>query len=225
MADLTTSPTAAVAREVVEKYGDENGWTMANPVGTGPYRLKEWRRTQKIVLEANPGFRGETFPESSAPEDREIMARMRGKKLPLIGRIEISIIEESNPRLLAFQSGELDYLTLPSDMTTNVLGPDNKLRPELAKQGIVLARGVQPAITYTYFNMDDPVVGGYTKEKVALRRAISMSYRRTLAATIRNSPEVSSTTLPARRHCSTGSATSTRMAMAGAICPTAGRSS
>ena len=176
MADLTTSPTAAVAREVVEKYGDENGWTMANPVGTGPYRLKEWRRAQKIVLEANPGFRGETFPESSAPEDREIMARMRGKKLPLIGRIEISIIEESNPRLLAFQSGELDYLTLPSDMTTNVLGPDNKLRPELAKQGIVLARGVQPAITYTYFNMDDPVVGGYTKEKVALRRAISMSY-------------------------------------------------
>ena len=40
----------------------------------------------------------------------------------------------------------------------------------------VLARGVQPAITYTYFNMEDPVVGGYSKEKIALRRAISMSY-------------------------------------------------
>ncbi|HEV8553016.1 MAG TPA: ABC transporter substrate-binding protein [Casimicrobiaceae bacterium] len=176
MAELTTASTAAVAREIIEAYGDENGWTMANPVGTGPYRLKEWRRGQKIVLEANPGFRDETFPESSAPEDRALVAKMRGKKLPIIGRIEISIIEESNPRLLAFQNRELDYLTVPSDLVANVLVPDNKLKPELAKQGIVHARGVQPAISYTYFNMEDPVVGGYTKEKIALRRAISMAY-------------------------------------------------
>jgi ABC-type transport system substrate-binding protein len=176
MAELTTASTAAVAREIIEAYGDENGWTMANPVGTGPYRLKEWRRGQKIVLEANPGYRDETFPESSAPEDRALVAKMRGKKLPIIGRIEISIIEESNPRLLAFQNRELDYLTVPSDLVANVLVPDNKLKPELAKQGIVHARGVQPAISYTYFNMEDPVVGGYTKEKIALRRAISMAY-------------------------------------------------
>ena len=176
MAELTTASTAAVAREIIEAYGDENGWTMANPVGTGPYRLKEWRRGQKIVLEANPGYRDETFPESSAPEDRALVAKMRGKKLPIIGRIEISIIEESNPRLLAFQNRELDYLTVPSDLVANVLVPDNKLKPELAKQGISLARGVQPAISYTYFNMEDPVVGGYTKEKIALRRAISMAY-------------------------------------------------
>jgi ABC-type transport system substrate-binding protein len=176
MAELTTASTAAVAREIIEAYGDENGWTMANPVGTGPYRLKEWRRGQKIVLEANPGYRDETFPESSASEDRALVAKMRGKKLPIIGRIEISIIEESNPRLLAFQNRELDYLTVPSDLVANVLVPDNKLKPELAKQGISLARGVQPAISYTYFNMEDPVVGGYTKEKIALRRAISMAY-------------------------------------------------
>jgi ABC-type transport system substrate-binding protein len=176
LADLTTAPTAAVAREVIEAYGDENGWTMANPVGTGPYRLKEWRRGQKIVLEANPGYRDETFPASSAPEDQALEARMRGKKLPIIGRVEINIIEESNPRLLAFQNRELDYVTVPPDLVTNVLGPDNKLKPEWVKQGIVLAHGVQPAITYTYFNMDDPVVGGYSKEKIALRRAISMAY-------------------------------------------------
>jgi oligopeptide transport system substrate-binding protein len=176
LAELTTSPTAAVAREVIDAYGDENRWTMANPVGTGPYRLKEWRRGQKIVLEANPGYRNETFPESSAPEDRALVAKMRGKKLPIIGRIEISIIEESNPRLLAFQNGELDYVTVPSDLVANVLGPDNRVKPELAKQGIALDRGVQPAISYAYFNMEDPVVGGYSNEKIALRRAISMAY-------------------------------------------------
>ena len=45
---------AAVAREVVEAYGDASGWVMANPVGTGPYRLKDWRRGQRILLEASP---------------------------------------------------------------------------------------------------------------------------------------------------------------------------
>jgi oligopeptide transport system substrate-binding protein len=174
--DLTTIPTAAVAREVIEKYGDGSGWAMANPVGTGPYLLKEWRRTQKIVLEANPGFRVETFPESSKPEDRAIMNQMRGKKIPAIGRIDISVIEESNPRLLAFRNRELDYLQIPSDLVSTVLGTDNKLKPDFVRQGIVLARGMQPAVSYTYFNMEDPVVGGYTKEKIALRRAISMGY-------------------------------------------------
>jgi oligopeptide transport system substrate-binding protein len=176
VANLTTSPTSAVAREVIEKYGDESTWTMANPVGTGPYRLKEWRRGQRIVLEASPSFRDEVFPQSSKPEDRFVVAQMRGKKLPAIGRIEISIVEESNPRMLSFEKGELDYVSVPPDLVSNVLTPQNTLKPEFASRGILLARGIQPTVTYTYFNMEDPVVGGYTKDKIALRRAISMAY-------------------------------------------------
>ncbi len=61
---------AAVAREVVETYGDAGNRVMANPVGTGPYRLKDWRRGQKIVLEASPSFREEYFPDSSDPADK-----------------------------------------------------------------------------------------------------------------------------------------------------------
>ena len=37
-----------------EAYGDD---IMAHPVGTGPYRLKLWRRTSRIVLDKNPTFR------------------------------------------------------------------------------------------------------------------------------------------------------------------------
>ncbi len=59
LSDLTTTPTAAVAREVIDAYGDASTWTMANPVGTGPYRLKDWRRGQKVVLEANPDYRAD----------------------------------------------------------------------------------------------------------------------------------------------------------------------
>ena len=176
LSDLTTVNTAALAREVVEAYGDSSGWVMANPVGTGPYRLKEWRRGQRITLEANPGFRDQSYPESSDPADKALLATMRGKKIPMIGRVEISIMEESNPRLLAFQSGSLDYLAVPNELIWNVLDTDQKLKPELARKGIVVGTGIQPSVVYTYFNMEDPVVGGYDKARIALRRAISMAY-------------------------------------------------
>lgn len=173
---FTQRPMAAVAREVIEAYGDANGWAMANPVGTGPYRLKSWRRGTRIVLEANPNYRDETFPTSNDPADRDLVAKMRGKKLPIIGRIEISIIEESNPRLLAFTSGALDYVNVPSDLTDHVFDAANHLRPEYAKRGIVPWRITQPALQYAYFNMEDPVVGGYAKDKIALRRAIALGF-------------------------------------------------
>lgn len=176
LANLTTTAASAVAREVIEKYADGAGWAMSNPVGTGPYRLREWRRGQKIVLEANPGFRDMRFPDSNDPADRAIVAKYRGRRLPLVPRVEVSVIEESTPRLLAFEQGQLDYAAVPNDLVWNVLDPPAKVKPRLAERGIALSRGVQPAITYTYFNMEDPVVGGYTPDKVALRRAFSLGY-------------------------------------------------
>ena len=171
---MSQTPMAAVAREVIEAYGDASGWAMANPVGTGPYRLVEWRRGQKIVLEANPGYRDERFPDTGAPGDRELIAVMKGKRLPQIGRVEISIIEESNPQMLAFDSRELDYVNVPADLVPKVLDAGSKLKPAYAQAGVRLARAMQPALSYCYFNMDDAIVGGYTQERVALRRAIVM---------------------------------------------------
>lgn len=167
---------AAVAREVIEAYGDAgNTWAMANPVGTGAFRLKEWRRGQKIVLEANPGYREEFWPDQGPADMAPIVAKMKGKRLPQIGRIEVSIIEESNPALLAFNSGDLDYGNVPSDLAPNALDGD-KLKPYYASQGVRLERMVQPALAYTYFNMEDPIVGGYTPDKIALRRALIMAF-------------------------------------------------
>ena len=42
----------AMAREVDEMYDEKQ--IMANPVGTGPYRLVDWRRSSRIVLEVIP---------------------------------------------------------------------------------------------------------------------------------------------------------------------------
>lgn len=166
--------TAAFAREVVEMYGNDVG---SHPVGTGPYMLKEWKRSSKIVLEANPDFREQTFTSEPGADalDRNIAAHLKGKRLPLVGRIEISIIEETQPRWLAFLNREHDYIERFPNEYANVAAPGGKLAPNLAKQGITLQRLVEPNLTYYCFNMEDPMVGGYTPEKVALRRAISMS--------------------------------------------------
>lgn len=173
---LCSSPMAAVAREVVERYGDTNGWTMDHPVGTGPFRLKSWRRGQQIVLEANPGFRDERFPEPYDAADRASFAGVAGKRLPLVDRIEIAIMEESNPRLLAFDSRALDYVDLPPELTDHALDASNRLKPSYAARGVTLQRLAQPAVQYAYFNLQDAVVGGYANDKVALRRAIVMAF-------------------------------------------------
>ncbi len=101
---------------------------------------------------------------------------MKGKRLPQAGRVEISIIEESNPQLLAFNAGELDYVNVPADLVANVLGPGNALKADYAREGVTLHRVTQPALSYTYFNMEDPVVGGYTPDRIALRRAMIMAF-------------------------------------------------
>lgn len=174
---LAHEPTSAVAREVVEKYRDAAGQVMANPVGTGPYKLAQWVRGSRIVLEANPDFRGTTwnFQAGSDPEDQKIVAALKGKKMPQIGRIDIRVIVEDQSRWLAFQNDEIDLFQLEGPLAPQAL-VDGKLRPELVKKGVQLSRIVDPESSYTYWNMQDPVWGGLTKEKIALRRAIAMAH-------------------------------------------------
>ena len=167
--------TAPVAREVVAAYGPDFG---AHPVGTGPYVLSEYRRGAKMVLLANPAYRETTYvPAGPVPkESLPVAAALKGKRLPLVGRIEVTVIEEGQSVWLAFSKGELDYLDrLPSAFVEQVLS-NGRLRPELAARGIRHEMLLRPNTRFTYFNMEDPVVGGYTPDRIALRRAISMGY-------------------------------------------------
>ena len=178
---LTYVALAAVAREVVIAKQDASHRVMEHPVGTGAYRLKEWERGHRIVLEANPKFRKEFYPTPAAGSDEKEAAaarRLAGRTLPLTSRIEIAIVEEAQPRLLLFDTGKIDYVELPASVSDLVLDGDT-LKPQYARRGIALHRTIEPAVSYVYFNMDDPLVGGYTPEKIALRRAIALSYDRT----------------------------------------------
>jgi oligopeptide transport system substrate-binding protein len=174
---LAHEPTSAVAREVVEKYRDSMGQVMANPVGTGPYKLTEWVRGSKMVLTANPDYRGYTWDwqASTDPEDAEIVAKLKGKKMPQVGRVEIYVMVEDQSRWLAFQNDEVDLFQLEGPLAPQAL-KDGKLKPELLKKGIYMSRIIDPEISYYYWNMKDPTTGGLSKEKIALRRAIAMAH-------------------------------------------------
>ncbi|MEJ6001422.1 ABC transporter substrate-binding protein [Paucibacter soli] len=165
----------AVAREVVEAYGDE---IMGHPVGTGPFVLKQWRRSSLIVLERNPAYREvlyEAEPGADDAEGQAILARLKGRRLPMVDRVEVSIIEESQPRWLSFLNKEHDLIDRVPAEFVGVALPQNRLAPNLAKQGMRLHRILNSDSSFTFFNMEDATVGGYTPEKVALRRALSLS--------------------------------------------------
>jgi len=172
---LAIPNTGAIAREVVAAYGNDIG---AHPVGTGPYMLGAYKRSSRIELVANPGFRDVTYvPTGPIPASSQaVAADLKGKKLPRTPRIDISIIEEAQARWLAFLNGEIDLLDiLPADFTEQALR-NGRIKPELAAKGITHQVLVRPNVYFASFNMEDPVVGGYTPEKIALRRAMGMAY-------------------------------------------------
>ena len=172
---LTFTNYVAVAREVVEAYRDD---LMAHPVGTGPYRLTSWRRSSRIVLGRNANYREARYQSEPGADDAEGQAwakRFNGKRLPLNDGVEIAVVQENQPRWLSFLNGQADFARVPAELVP-LVAPNGKLAPNLAKQGIRLQRFLNPDVTMSYFNMDDPVVGGYTPEKVALRRAVQLAY-------------------------------------------------
>ena len=165
----------AMAREVVEAYADKIG---EHPVGTGAFRLAQWKRSSRIVLERNPNYREEFYDEVPPAWDEKLAAEVRalkGRKLPLVDRVVISIIEESQPRWLSFLNQENDFIEqVPNDFIQSA-APNNQIAPNLKKRDIRMQRYPRADLSMSYFAMEHPVVGGYEPGKVALRRAIALA--------------------------------------------------
>ena len=167
--------TGALAREVVERHGDRVG---EHPVGTGPFRLAQWRRSSLIVLERNPNFRELRYDEHPPSDDARLVAiaaQFKGRRLPMVDRVEIAVIEEAQPRWLSFLGGEQDIQELVPPEFADVALPNNQLAPNLAQRGITMLRYPRADVALTYFAMEHPLVGGYAPHQVALRRAIALA--------------------------------------------------
>ncbi len=84
LASLTVPFTAIVPQHAVE--ADEEGFKTA-PIGTGPYKLVEWKQGEYTKLEANPDyFLGE----------------------PKTKNLEMRVVPEASQRVIAIETGEAD---------------------------------------------------------------------------------------------------------------------
>lgn len=171
MRDLLGFVTA-VPREVVEAaHGD----IRARPVGTGPYRLKQWKQGSRIVLEANPKYREAYFPRSDDAADADLVRSMQGKRIPRAGTVEVNVVEEDTTRLLLFEQGGLDFVQLRGEIATRLLS-DGGLKPSYATRGVTRDVYAEPFLFALYFNVADPTIGGMSPARIALRRAIALGY-------------------------------------------------
>ena len=195
--NFTTTPFAAVAREVIEKYRDERNRVREHPVGTGAFMLGQWLRSAKIELIRNPDYREDFVPTPTTDADKKLAQATMGKRAPRVDRIVVNVLEESLPRVLAFQNGELDRLDVPRDLSDRMFGK-NTLKPEFVAKGINHQRALEPLLGFNYFNMEDPIVGGYSLEKNALRRAVLLAYdtEREIAAVYKGQAELAQQLVP-----------------------------
>jgi ABC-type transport system substrate-binding protein len=77
----------AVPKEEIEKYGQDFG---THPVGTGAFKMKEWRLGQRVVYERNPDY--------------------YKTGLPRLDKIIFEVGQEPTVALLRLQQGEVDIL-------------------------------------------------------------------------------------------------------------------
>jgi len=169
LADMATAP---VAKEAVDFYGKD---IVSHPVGTGPFKLKEWRRGSYIELVRNPTFRGEAYPSEGEPGDAEAgHLDDTGKMMPFADKVVWTIIEEYQPAWFLFLQGKLDGSPIPKDNYNEAMTETRELTPAMKQRNIHLKKFIDPSTFWLGFNMQDPVLG----ENKPLRRAISYSIDR-----------------------------------------------
>jgi len=108
LAKSWVSPT-----HLFEKYGPEWATRPETHFGSGPYRLAEWIKGDRIVLKINKHYRGPTKPMLE-----KIVAKLYNLAVP--------------PQFLpAYEAGEVDYVPLTNQAEINRIKADPKMKAEL----------------------------------------------------------------------------------------------
>lgn len=171
---LAMSFLAAVPHEAVEYYKED---FVNNPVGTGPFMLKEWSKRWRIILERNPDYRDDFFPTEGEEGDAEKgLLDAAGERLPFVDRVYITMVAESQPAWLYFVQGYRETSGISKDNYEQVITPDRELSEEFREKGVELRTLVEQGTFFTGFNMHDPVVGGDSERARKLRQAMSLAY-------------------------------------------------
>ncbi len=173
---FTMSFTYPIAEEVVDFYGQE--W-MNYPMGTGAYYYDHENSipgTQHVLLK-NPTWHGGQFPAAAdagtgvkAKLGSEILAEYEGKELAFADKVIWNVIEESSVQWLKFMNGELDYSTIPKDNYETAVA-NQELTDDMIAKGITMDINPTLDVTYTFFNMEDPILGTNVKLRQAMASA------------------------------------------------------
>ncbi len=158
---LTMHYAYAVSREAVEYYGED---FVNNPVGTGPYVLKSWRRNYRIEFVRNPKWeetgRVEYYPSSGAPDDEAFgLLEDAGKPIPFVDRVIQYVVQDPSTQWLMFLRGQFESSGISRDNWDVVITEERELTEELEAMGVQLLTSPTMTIFYFGFNMEDPVVG------------------------------------------------------------------
>ena len=89
---LSTQYCSIVAREAVEKYGND---FRRHPVGTGPFSFVAWEEGQALILKKNNNY----FEKDSS-----------GYPLPYLDGIKVSFYDSKATEFLEFQQQRLDFI-------------------------------------------------------------------------------------------------------------------
>ncbi len=173
---LTMFQTSIVPREAVDYYGDD---FFRNPVGTGPFMLESWTPKKDMTVVRNPNYHEVLYPERNAwdRDDRRAgLHRAAGKPVPFLDKIEFTMFPQDQPMWLQFEAGNIGYTQVPDEYFSQAFDRRTKeLLPEVAAEGVRGHSNKLLDFIFRGFNMEDPVVGGYTPKKKALRQAISLA--------------------------------------------------
>ncbi|MEY5024934.1 MAG: hypothetical protein RLZZ244_462 [Verrucomicrobiota bacterium] len=171
--------TAPVAREAVEYYdgkvhaGKARDFFRFHPVGTGPFRIAEWKRNALIRLVRNPQYGATRFPEGGWGADQEELLRpLAGGALPIVDEVRLTTVKESIPVFMLFRQGYLDGMGLDKDSFSSLMTPARELSGKYRERGVNLRRYTEPSTFYMSLNMEDPVLGPNRK----LRQALSAAF-------------------------------------------------
>ncbi|MBK6805745.1 MAG: hypothetical protein IPG84_13155 [Betaproteobacteria bacterium] len=170
--NLAYAGWSAVPREVVEAEGAE---FARRPIGSGPYLAERFQPGTRLTLVRNPSFKRlpwTTYATDANPDD-PVLRTMRSVSVPAVDRVEMTRIPEASTAVLALQQREVDFIAF---VEPPVAFDGTELKPALKSAGVKPARARSQGFFLMMFNVRDPVVGGFEPPKVALRRAVAMSF-------------------------------------------------
>ncbi len=153
MGILTMQYCSVIPTEAVSYYGQD---FRANPVGTGPFKLKKWREGVALILVRNEHY----FEQEN------------GVQLPFIDGVRVSFITDKKSEFLSFRQKEIDFISgLDASYIDEVIDENGALKKEMTDK-FYLKKSPYLNTEYLGFNLSDNT---YNKD---IRQAINMAIDR-----------------------------------------------